>query len=70
MLSTIFKLLGSFLISLALLPIIAAIAEIYEWRFFTGWGLGHGTVLIVFPVLMFVSYLFIDICSRWLGKKK
>jgi hypothetical protein len=64
----ILKLLGSFLISLILLLILAAVAEAYEWRFFTGWGLGHGTVLIVFPVLMFVSYLFIGICSRWLGK--
>ena len=46
--------------------VVAATSESFGWAYFTGWGLAHGTIFFVFPLLMTIFV----ILFRKLGEKK
>ena len=48
----IFIIIAATITSLFVGLVLAGISETFGWTYFTGWGLAHGTIFIVFPVLM------------------
>lgn len=38
--------------------LISSVSEVFGWVYFSAWGLGHGTIFIVFPVLV-ICFIFL-----------